>query len=55
MDARVFIELVKQAEMDGMDYFQLAAKIVEAQKESDAELAEAMGASSVAAAIRAST
>lgn len=55
MDAREFIDLVRQAELEGADYFALAAKIVEAQKECDANLAEAMGATSVAAAIRAST
>lgn len=55
MDARYFIDLVREAEEQQLDYFQLAAKIVDAQKESDAQLAEAMGATSVAAAIRAST
>lgn len=55
MDTREFIELVQAAETEGQDYYGLAAKILEAQKESDAKLAEAMGATSVAAAIRGST
>lgn len=53
MDARRFIELVEEAKTEGADYFGLAAKILEAQKEADAQLAESMGATSVAAAIRA--
>lgn len=55
MDARQFISLVQAAIDEQLDYYGLAAKILEAQKESDAKLAESMGATSVAAAIRAST
>jgi len=52
MDTREFIELIKQAEIDNLDYYALGAKIAEAQREADAKLAEAMGATSVASAIR---
>lgn len=54
MDARELIRLVQEAESAGDDYYRLAAKIVDAQKEADAALAETMGATSVAAAIRVS-
>jgi hypothetical protein len=52
MDARKLVELVQQAQADSMDYFRLAAIIAEEQKQEDANLAETMGATSVAAAIR---
>lgn len=55
MDVRELIDLVKAAEEEGADYYGLAAKIAEAQKEADAKLAETMGATSVAAAIRISS
>ena len=54
MDARQLIEIVKNIEEGGGDYYALAAQIAAAQKEADASLAEQMGASSVAAAIRVS-
>ena len=53
MDARELLDLVQQAVDEEMDYYRLSALIAGAQKESDAKLAELMGASSVAAAIRA--
>lgn len=49
------IKLVQEAEEQGLDYYNLATKIVEEQKETDAKIADAMGASSVANAIRVST
>ena len=52
MDARKLVELVQQAQIDEMDYFRLAAIIADEQKQEDAALAEAMGATSVATAIR---
>jgi len=52
MDAKLLIELVQQAEAEQSDYYRLASLIAEAQKEVDAKLAEAMGATSVANAIR---
>jgi hypothetical protein len=55
MDVRQFIELIKEAEEQQLDYYNLGAKLIQAQKEADAKLAESMGANSVAAAIRAST
>ncbi len=54
MDARKLIEIVQQAETNGDDYYRLAALIADEQKKEDADLAEAMGAESVAAAIRVS-
>ena len=54
MDARELIRLVQEAEEQALDYYNLAVKIVEAQKESDAALAETLGATSIAAAIRVS-
>lgn len=53
MDNRKLIELVEQAQTEAMDYFRLAALIAAEQKECDATVAEAMGATSVAATIRA--
>lgn len=55
MDVREMIRLVEEAQEQGLDYYNLATKIVEAQKETDAKLAETMGATSVAAAIRVAT
>lgn len=52
MDAKMLIELVQQAQAEQSDYYRLASLIAEAQKEVDAKLAEAMGATSVANAIR---
>ena len=52
MDARLLIELVQKAEAEEMDYYRLAALIAAEQKESDAKIAEALGATSVAQAIR---
>lgn len=53
MDNKKLIDLVEEAKAQGMDYFRLAALIAAEQKESDALVAEAMGANSVAATIRA--
>lgn len=53
MDNKKLINLVEQAQADEMDYFRLAALIAAEQKEADAQVAEAMGANSVAATIRA--
>lgn len=53
MEARELIELVERAQAEEMDYYRIAALIAAAQKEADARLADAMGATSVAAAIRA--
>lgn len=52
MDARELITLVQQAQEEQADYYRLAALIAAAQKEEDAKLAETMGATSVAAALR---
>lgn len=53
MDNRKLIELVEQAQAEAMDYYHLAALIAAEQKECDAAIAEAMGATSVAATIKA--
>ena len=52
MDVRELLELVKQAEIEEIDSYALAAKIVEAQREADAQIAEALGSAEIAAAIR---
>lgn len=52
MDAKDLITLVQQAQEENADYYRLAAIIAAAQKEECARLAEAMGASSVASALR---
>ena len=52
MDMKELIDIVKKAQELQADYYSLAAIIMDAQKEADAKLAENMGASSVAAAIR---
>lgn len=52
MDMRELIELVKKAQEESADYYRLAAIIMDAQKEADAKVAETMGATSVASAIR---
>lgn len=54
MDARQLIEIVKNIEEGGGDYYALAAAIAAAQKEADAVLAEQLGATATAAAIRTS-
>jgi hypothetical protein len=52
MDMKELIELVYKAQEELADYYRLAAIIMDAQKEADAKLAENMGATSVASAIR---
>lgn len=53
MDARKLLEMVQQANAVAPDLYSFAAQIVEAQKEEDAKVAEAMGNAEIAAAIRA--
>ncbi len=53
MDARKLLDMVKAATQKNTDYFSFAAAIVEAQKEEDALIAEAMNCQEVAQAIRA--
>lgn len=53
MDARKLLEMVATAVAESPDMYTFAAQIVEAQKEEDARVAEAMGHQDVAYAIRA--
>lgn len=53
MDARKLLSLVKDATETKMDYYAFAAIIIEAQKEEDALVADALDHADVAAAIRA--
>jgi hypothetical protein len=52
VDARRLLELVARALAAGQDAYALAAAVAAEQKEQDAQTAEALGASDVAAAIR---
>jgi hypothetical protein len=53
MDARKLLDMVQTALVTTPDMYAFAAQIVEAQKEEDAKVAEAMGHVDVAEAIRA--
>lgn len=53
MDARMLLSLVKSAIDSEMDYYAFASAIIEAQREEDAAIADALNAPAVASAIRA--
>lgn len=52
MNARILIDIVTRFGTGSETEYQMAVKIAEAQRESDAKIAEALGQTSVAAAIR---
>jgi regulator of protease activity HflC (stomatin/prohibitin superfamily) len=52
MNARTLIDIVTRLGTESETEYQLAAQIAEAQRDSDAKIAEALGQPAVAAAIR---